>query len=100
MAGVVAVSAERLAPIWRWRTVAGAVPDPECAFLLDRVIKTLALGVRAQSEGAPRIARHLAAHLEVDEVYHPSLPRDVGAAREHGVSAPTIYAWRSEVRRA
>jgi cystathionine beta-lyase/cystathionine gamma-synthase len=83
LGGVLAGGGELLAQARRWRTLAGAVLDPQAAFLLERGLKTLALRLAAQCAGAEELARRLAAHPEVQRVLYPSLAseRQRGLAR-------------------
>ena len=52
---------------------AGAVPSPFDCWLLLRGAATLALRIRAQSQNALELARHLAAHRTVERVFYPGL---------------------------
>ena len=52
----------------------GAVPSPFDCWLTLRGIETLAVRVRAHSENALRIARHLKMHPTVEAVHYPGLP--------------------------
>lgn len=52
----------------------GAVPSPFDCWLTLRGIDTLPCRVRAQSENALRIARHLKMHPAVESVRYPGLP--------------------------
>jgi len=58
------------------RRTYGAVPDPFAAWILNRGLATLALRVRAQSEGAQRIAEWLAGHRSILQVHYPGLAGD------------------------
>src|SRR5262249_1720243 len=53
--------------------VTGAVPSPFDCWMLLRGAATLHLRVRAQSDNALALARHLAAHPKVEQVFHPGL---------------------------
>lgn len=67
------------------QSTAGAVPAPFDSWLLLRGASTLHLRVRAQSENALALARHLAAHPAVEQVFYPGLeshPGHVLAARQ------------------
>ncbi len=65
----------------RWRTLVGATPDPEAAWLLDRGMKTLALRFERASANASELAAWLNAHTEVEVVHHPSLLTGAAAER-------------------
>jgi cystathionine gamma-synthase len=56
------------------RGLLGGVGSPHDAYLLLRGIKTLDLRVRLQNENALQIARFLADHPAVRQVYYPGLP--------------------------
>ena len=63
----------------------GAVPGPMDCYLALRGVKTLAVRMRAHSDGARRIAEWLVAHPKVERVYFPGLPDHPGhevAARQ------------------
>ncbi|MHC4375419.1 MAG: trans-sulfuration enzyme family protein [Planctomycetota bacterium] len=64
-----------------WRTLVGATPDPEAAWLLDRGMKTLGLRFERASENASELAAWLSAHPEVEVVHHPSLLTGAAAQR-------------------
>lgn len=66
-----------------WRTLVGATPDPEAAWLLDRGMKTLALRFERASANASELAAWLSAHPEVEVVHHPSLLTGAAADRAH-----------------
>jgi len=71
--GVAAGSRERMGPVAGWRAKAGGCMDPGVAFLVERGVKTLALRMRAHSDGARRIAAFLEAHPAVERVLYPGL---------------------------
>src|ERR1700675_665829 len=52
----------------------GGSMDPEAAFLLNRGMKTLGLGVRKQCENAISVAKFLEKHAKVARVFYPGLP--------------------------
>ncbi len=56
----------------------GAVPSPFDCWLLLRSVRTVPYRVRAHTENAGRIARFLADHPQVVEVFHPGLPQHPG----------------------
>jgi len=66
--GALCGDAERMHAVWAWRTRSGTNADPDAAALLERGMRTLALRVRAQTENALAIARHLEAHPKVRRV--------------------------------
>jgi cystathionine gamma-synthase len=80
LAGVVAGPAAAIRNVWRVRTVFGAAPDPETAWLIERSLKTLALRVERQNANALRLARRLAAHPAVKRAHYPGLETHPGHA--------------------
>ncbi len=63
----------------------GAVPSPFDCWLTLRGVETLPYRVRAHSENALRVARHLKMHDAVEAVHYPGLPDHAGyeiAARQ------------------
>src|SRR5712691_2270640 len=57
----------------RVRHLAGAVASPFNCWLVLRGIRSLAVRMRVQSENAMAVARFLAKHRRVEEVYYPGL---------------------------
>jgi cystathionine beta-lyase/cystathionine gamma-synthase len=74
IAGAVMGAAERVAAVRRVMNYLGGSLDPHAGFLLARGIKTLALRVNAQNDNAMAIARIIADHPAVAEIYYPGLP--------------------------
>lgn len=70
-AGLVAGTAELLAPVREVQILGGACLDPHAAFLLSRGMQTLALRVERQSENAARLAAFLREHPAVRGVRYP-----------------------------
>jgi cystathionine gamma-synthase len=71
-----------------WQRMAGAPLAPFDCWLLRRSIATLGLRVRAQCQGALKVAEFLAGHPAVERVFYPGLPAHPGhalaAAQMHG----------------
>ena len=63
-----------------WQRTAGAPLAPFDSWLLRRSIATLALRVRAQCQGALRVAEFLAAHPAVERALYPGLASHPGHA--------------------
>jgi cystathionine beta-lyase/cystathionine gamma-synthase len=76
VAGVVAGEGGRVRRIVRALNHLGGSLDAHACFLLDRGLKTLALRVRRQNQGAMRVAGFLARHASVADVRYPGLPND------------------------
>lgn len=72
----------------------GAVPGPFDSWLLLRGLKTLALRMRAHSEGGRRVAAFLSEHPAVERVHFPGLSSHLGheiAARQMNASGEALY---------
>jgi cystathionine beta-lyase/cystathionine gamma-synthase len=80
LAGVVAGPAATVQKVWRVRTVFGATPDPETAWLIERSLKTLAVRTERQNANALALACRLAAHPAVARVHYPGLKTHPGHA--------------------
>ena len=78
LAGVVAGPLTHLRNVARVRTVFGAAPDPETAWLIERSLKTLPLRVERQNANALALARRLSAHSGVTRVHYPGLETHPG----------------------
>jgi methionine-gamma-lyase len=74
MGGVVATDAEWASRLRRIRAVTGGILTPWPAYLLHRGLPTLPIRVRAQQEGAQKVATGLARHPLVTRVLYPGLP--------------------------
>jgi cystathionine gamma-synthase len=73
LAGVVAGSAEQVAPVRRAVGVLGGVLDAHAAWLLLRGLKTLALRMERHNANALHLARWLEAQPRVRRVWYPGL---------------------------
>src|SRR2546426_1096810 len=73
LAGVALGSRELLARVYDVRSVFGAVPDPQMAWLIERSLKTLPIRVERANANALELARRLAAHPRVSQVFYPGL---------------------------
>src|SRR5262249_9365689 len=80
---------ERTARLRAIQAAGGAVPSPFDCWLVLRGLRTLPLGIRAQSESALAIARFLREHAAVAEVLYPGLPGHAG----HDVAARQMAAF-------
>lgn len=63
----------------------GGNADPNACFLLQRGVKTLALRMAAQNEGALQVARWLERHPKVAKVHYPGLPSHPQHERAKGL---------------
>ena len=82
LSGVVAVRGDQalLERLRAWQRTAGAPLAPFDSWLLRRSIATLGLRVRAQCQGALKVAEFLAAHPAVERVFYPGLASHPGHA--------------------
>ena len=85
--GIAVSSSAHLTGLVRaYRTLHGAIAGPWEVWLALRGLRTLPLRVERAQANAAELARRLAAHPDVAEVRHPSLPGDPG----HEVAARTM----------
>jgi len=74
LGGIVCGPSELIRKIYHFREINGATLSPDSAYSLLRGMKTLALRIERQSASAMKIAKYLAAHPLVEQVYYPGLP--------------------------
>lgn len=74
MGGVIACDERWAAALRRVRAVTGALLHPMGAYLLHRGLATLPVRVRAQQQGAHKLATWLAEQTGIREVRYPGLP--------------------------
>ena len=74
LAGVASGSSTALAPVYEARKTFGPIAEPTMAWMLERSLKTLPLRVRAANANALELARRLAGHADVAQVFYPGLP--------------------------
>lgn len=75
LGGVICGAKELVEPIFHFREINGATLHPMAAYLLLRGLKTLHLRVERQNSNAQQIARFLANHPLIEEVFYPGLER-------------------------
>ncbi len=73
VAGCVLGSASLVERVRQTLNIFGGCLDPHACFLVHRGLKTLALRVRAQNQGAEILAGALASHVAVHRVHYPGL---------------------------
>ena len=73
LGGVICGRTDLIERIYHFREINGAALDPMAAYLLLRGMKTLQLRVARQSASALKIARFLAEHPAVEDVFYPGL---------------------------
>ncbi len=71
--GAVVTSKDLGAEVYKTAVNLGGSLDPQTCYLLDRSLKTLALRVNEQTKNAHQLARYLADHDKIDNVYYPGL---------------------------
>lgn len=79
-AGVLCANKALLKPVQPWRKNLGQMLAPESAHRLARSLGTLSVRVQKQNANALRVARYLAQHDAVRQVYYPGLPGFPGHA--------------------
>jgi cystathionine gamma-synthase len=78
LGGVVCGSGALIKRIYHYREITGAALDPMAAYLLLRGMKTLHLRIRQQNANALAIARFLAQHPSIEQVFYPGLEDHLG----------------------
>lgn len=76
VAGGVIGSQSALAPIRKIRGALGMQLDPHSSWMIGRSLETLHLRMQRASDSALKVAQWLAAHPQVEKVYHPALIKD------------------------
>lgn len=74
LAGIVVGSKDRIAALRDARGVLGGIVDPQCAYLLERGLKTLGLRVDKQNQNAMTVSAFLEQHPMIERVWYPGLP--------------------------
>lgn len=80
LAGAVMGAEADIDAVAKTRRVLGPVPDPQLAWQIERSVKTLPLRVAAQNANALELARRLARHPGVRQVFYPGLEDHPGHA--------------------
>jgi cystathionine gamma-synthase len=78
MGGAVCGNKDLVKSIFHFREITGASLHPMSAYLLIRGMKTLEVRVQRQNENALTLARFLAQHPKVDQVFYPGLETHPG----------------------
>mgnify|MGYP000576392263 CR=1 FL=1 len=76
LAGVIIGRADRIGALRESRVLLGGIVDPNCAYLLDRGLKTVGLRVAQHNANAQRIAEGLDGNPALTRVYYPTLFTD------------------------
>ena len=74
LAGAVFGAAEKLAPLRKFRGLAGLINSPHNEHLLTRGLKTFALRMQRHNANGQAVAEFLHNHPRVERVYYPGLP--------------------------
>jgi cystathionine gamma-synthase len=80
MGGLVSGRAELIRKIHHFREIAGATLHADAAYAILRGMKTLALRMERHNANALAIARYLAGHSQIDQVFYPGLASHPGHA--------------------
>ncbi len=59
--------------IFHYREITGATLHPQSAYMILRGMKTLELRIQRHNENGLRVARYLASHPKVEQVFYPGL---------------------------
>jgi cystathionine beta-lyase/cystathionine gamma-synthase len=78
MAGAIAGSKEHYNKLWFTRQAIGSTLDPFSASLLQRGLKTFKIRAEKMALNAHTVARFLAKHPKISNVYYPGLESDAG----------------------
>jgi cystathionine gamma-synthase len=73
MGGLVSGRADLIEKIHHFREIAGAALHADAAYAILRGMKTLALRMERHNANALAVARHLADHAKIDQVFYPGL---------------------------
>lgn len=74
MGGIVATTGDWTARLRQIRAITGGLLHPLAAYELHRGLQTLPVRIRAQQEGAGKVAQWLTNHPAVERVHYPGLP--------------------------
>ncbi|MBC6418460.1 MAG: PLP-dependent transferase, partial [Prochloron sp. SP5CPC1] len=66
-------SGELIEKIRNYRNIMGGIADPHCAFLLNRSLDTLKIGMKHFNEAGMKIAKYLQEHPRVKKVYYTGI---------------------------
>ena len=103
LAGVIVGKAPRIQALRESRGLLGGVIDPQCAYLLERGLKTLKVRVGQQNASALAIARYLEAHPDIDRVWYPGLESHpdhaVASAQMSGFGGVVTFEVKGDVTR-
>ncbi|MDQ3985025.1 MAG: cystathionine gamma-synthase [Actinomycetota bacterium] len=95
VAGAITTDDDDLAEQLRFlQNAVGGIPGPFDSWLLLRGLKTLAIRMRAHSQGAARVAEWLEDHPSVDRVFFPGLPSFEGhdvATKQMAAAGEPLY---------
>ncbi|WES63836.1 aminotransferase class I/II-fold pyridoxal phosphate-dependent enzyme [Microbacter sp. GSS18] len=97
IAGVVACDETTAEALRRVRAITGGILHPLGAYLLHRGLATLPMRIRRQQTTAARVARALAEHPDVVEVFHPGTgadPRGLIGRQMRGTGAMLAFRVR------
>jgi cystathionine gamma-synthase len=78
MGGLLAGKKDLVKKVFQFREINGASLQADPAYMIARGMKTLDLRISRQNESAMKIARYLARHSKVKEVFYPGLETHTG----------------------
>lgn len=101
LGGVVCGDSTLVHSIYHYREINGATLDPMAAYLLLRGMKTLKLRIEKQQENALAVARYLAKHDKVAEVFYPGLEshknHEIAKEQMRGFGGMLSFALKGEL---
>lgn len=101
LAGIVVGNKDRIAALRDARGVLGGIVDPQCAYLLERGLKTLGLRVAKQNDNALQIAHYLEGHPAIERVWYPGLEshpdHDIAIKQMNGFGGVVSFEVRGDL---
>lgn len=101
LGGVVCGDSMLVHRIYHYREINGATLDPMAAYLLLRGMKTLKLRIEKQQENALAVARYLAKHDKVAEIFYPGLEshknHEIAKEQMRGFGGMLSFALKGEL---
>ena len=73
MGGLAVGRKDLIDAVFHYREITGATLHPHSAYMILRGMKTLALRIARHNQNGLAVARHLAAHDKVEQVFYPGL---------------------------
>jgi cystathionine gamma-synthase len=89
MAGAVVGAYDLITPLRQAQALLGCIVDPHAAYLILRGMKTLGLRVQRQNANGLAVARFLASHPRVRQVWYPGLE----SHPDHAIASATLHGF-------